>query len=216
MVGNSDDETNFPQKILLTNWQVANLRKGFANYLSTDTKLSKAQLSKMIQQGGFLGRLLGLLLKTGVLLMNNLIKPLAKSLLIPLGLNASAADPGKHKKILGSTKRPSHNRTLIVSNHEMKNIIKIVKSLEDCGLLLKWDSKTIQNEAKEQKGRFLSMLLGILGAVLLANILAGKGINWAAEGIARPGYGNKQGKGTIAKRQGRKTVRAGHENKMNF
>ena len=155
MVGNSDDETNFPQKILLTNWQVANLRKDFANYLSTDTKLSKAQLSKMIQQGGFLGRLLGLLLKTGVLLMKNLIKPLAKSLLIPLGLNASA---GKHKKILGSTKRPSHNRTLIVSNDEMKNIIKIVKSLEDSGLLLKWDSKTIQNEAKEQKGRFLSML----------------------------------------------------------
>ena len=60
-----DDETNFPHKLLLTNRQVTNLRKAFANYLSTDIKLSKNQLSKMIQLGGFLGRLLGPLLKTG-------------------------------------------------------------------------------------------------------------------------------------------------------
>ena len=63
MIG--DDETNFPHKLLLTNRQVANLRKAFTNYLSTDIKLSKTQLSKMIQSGGFLGRLLALLLKTG-------------------------------------------------------------------------------------------------------------------------------------------------------
>ena len=59
MIGNSDDETNFPYKLLVTNRQVTNLRKAFANYLSTDIKLSKTQLSKMIQLGGFLGRLLG-------------------------------------------------------------------------------------------------------------------------------------------------------------
>ena len=143
----------------------------------------------MIQSGGFLGRLLGSLLKTGLSLIENVTKPLAKSVLIPLGLTAaaSAADSGIHKKNLGSGET-----TLIISNNEMKYIIRIVKSLEDSGLLLKGVSKTIQNEAKEQKGGFLSMLLGTLGASLLGNILAGRGINRAGEGILRAGYGNKR------------------------
>ena len=89
MIDKSDDETNFPHKLLLTNRQVANLRKAFANYLSTDIKLSKTQISKMIQSGGFLGRLLGPLLKTGLPLMKNVIKPLAKSVLFLLGLTAA-------------------------------------------------------------------------------------------------------------------------------
>ena len=89
MVG--DDETNFPHKLLLTNRQVANLRKAFANYLSTDINLSKTQISKMIQSGGFLGKLLGPLLKTGLPLKENVIKPLAKSVLIPLELTAAAS-----------------------------------------------------------------------------------------------------------------------------
>ena len=95
-----DDETNFPHKLLLTNRQVANLRKAFANHSSTDIKLSKTQLSKMIQSGGFLGRLLGPLLKTVLPLISNVIKPLAKSVLIPLGITAAAsvADAGIHKK----------------------------------------------------------------------------------------------------------------------
>ena len=98
MVG--DNETNFPHKLLSTNRQVSNLRKAFANHSSADIKLSKTQLSKMIQSGGFLGRLLGPLLKTGLPLIKNVIKPLAKSVLIPLGLTAaaSAADAGIHKK----------------------------------------------------------------------------------------------------------------------
>ena len=176
MIGDSDDKINFPHELLLTNRQVANLRKAFADKSSTDIKLSKTQISKMIQSGGFLGRLLGPLLKTGLPLMKNVIKPLAKSVLIPLGLTAaaSAADAGIHKKILGSG-----TTTLIISNDEMKDIIRIVKSLEDSGLLLKRVSETIQNEVKEQKRGFLSMLLGTLGASLLANILAGKGINRA-------------------------------------
>ena len=74
-----DNETNFPQKLLLTNRQIPNLCKAFANHLSTDIKLSKTQLSKMIQSGGFLGRLLSPLLKTGSPLIKNVIKPLAKS-----------------------------------------------------------------------------------------------------------------------------------------
>ena len=108
-IGDSDDKINFPHELLLTNRQVANLRKAFANYLSTDIKLSKTQISKMIQSGGFLGRLLGPLLKTGLPLIKNVIKLLAKSVLIPLGLTAaaSAADAGIHKKILGSGKHPS-------------------------------------------------------------------------------------------------------------
>ena len=104
MVGNSNDNTNFPHELLLTNRQVANIRNAFANHLSADIKLSKTQLSRMIQSGGFLGRLLVPLLKTGLPLMKNVIKPLAKSILIPLGTTAaaSAADAGIHKKILGS------------------------------------------------------------------------------------------------------------------
>ena len=76
----------------------------------------------------------------------------------------------------------------------MKDIIEIVKSPENSGLLLKGVSETIQNEAKKQKGGFLSMLLGTLGASLLGNILAGKGINRAGEGTVRAGYGNRNNK----------------------
>ena len=98
MVG--DDETNFPHKLLLTNRQVENLRKAFANKSSTDINLSKTQLSKMVQSGGFLGRPLGPLLKTGLFLIKNIIKPFAESVLIPSGLTAatSAADAGIQKK----------------------------------------------------------------------------------------------------------------------
>ena len=98
MIG--DNETNFPHKLLLYNKQVANLCKALANNLSSNFKLSKTELSKMIQSGGFLGRLLGPLLKTGLPIIKNIIKPLAKSVLIPLGLTAtaSAADAGIHKK----------------------------------------------------------------------------------------------------------------------
>ena len=197
MVGNSGDNTNFPHELLLTNRQVANIRKAFANSLSTDIKFSKAQLSKMIQSGAFLGKLLGPLLRTGLLLMKSVIKPLAKSVLIPLGLTAaaSAADAGIHKKILGSGS--DHNNTiLIISNDKMDDIMKIVKSLEDSGVLLKGVSETIQNEAKEQRGGFLSVLLGTLGASLLGDILSkslsGKGVIGAGEGTIRAGYGSKK------------------------
>ena len=85
--------------------------------------------------------------------MRNVINPLAKSDLIPLGLTAAAAeDARKHKNILGSG-----TTILIISIDEMEDIIIIVKSLEDSGLLLKGISETIQNKAKEQKGKFLSM-----------------------------------------------------------
>ena len=179
--------------LLLTKRQISNLCKAFANNSSTDIKLSKTQLSKMIQSGGFLGRLLGPLLKTGLTLIKNVIKPLAKNVLILLGLTvaASAADAGIHKKILGLGH--NHNVTLIISNDEINDIIKIIKSLEDFGLLLKGVTETVQNEVKEQKGGFLSILLGTLGASLLGNLLTGREIYRAGKGkgIVRAGYRSK-------------------------
>ena len=141
----------------------------------------------MIQSGGFLGKLLGPLLKTGLPLIKHVITSLAKCVLIPLGLTAaaSAAYSGIYKKILGSG-----NTTLIISNKDMNDLIKIVKSLEYSGLLLKGVTESVQNEVKEQKGGFLSMLLGDLGAILLGNLLTGKGIHRAGEGIVRVGEGN--------------------------
>ena len=194
MVAYSNDNTNFLHELLLTNRQVANNRKAFAKNTSTDIKLSKTQLSKMIQSGELLGRLLGPLLKTGLPLMKSVIKPLAKSVLIPLGLTAaSAADAGIHKKISGSG---HNNTTLIISSDEMDDILKIVKSLENSGVLLKGVSETIQHEAKEQRGGFLSMLLGTLGASLLGDILSkglsGKDVIRAGEGTIRAGYGSKR------------------------
>ena len=99
IIGNN--ETNFAHKLLLTDRQVSNIRKAFANNSSAAIKLLKTQLSKMIQSGGFLSRLLDPLLKTGLPLIKNVIKPLAKSVLIPLGLTAaaSAVDAGIHKNI---------------------------------------------------------------------------------------------------------------------
>ena len=92
----------------------------------------------------------------------------------------------------------SGNTTLIISNKDIEDLTKIVKSLENSGLLLKGVTELVQNEVKEQKGGFLSMLLGTLGASLLGNLLAGKGINKkgnginrAGEGILRAGEGNK-------------------------
>ena len=169
MIGNSDDETNnFLQKLLLTNRQVANLCIAFASQTSTDIKLSKTQLSNIIESSGFLGKLFGPLLRTGLPLMKIVIQPVAENVLITLGLTAAAsdADAGIYKKILGS----GHNTTLIISNDEMEDILEIVKSFENSGLLLEGVSETIKNEAKEQKGEFLSILSGILGESLLASM----------------------------------------------
>ena len=185
---------NLPHELLLTTRQKTKIRNAFNNNTSTDIKLSKAQINKIIQSGGFLGKLLGPLLKTGLPLIKNVIKPLTKSVLIPLELTAaaSAADAGIHKRILGSG-----NTTLIISNEEMNDIIKIVQALEDSNILLKGVTETVKNETKEQKGGFLSMLLGTPGASLLGNLLTGKGIvragsgNNKGKGIVRAGYGNQ-------------------------
>ena len=143
----------------------------------------------MIQSGGFLGNLLGKL--AGPLM--KVAMPLAKNVLAPLVLSAamSAIDGSIKKKMLGLG-----TTTLIISNDEMDDILKIVKSLENSGVLLTGVSETIQHEAKEQRGGFLSMLLGTLGGSLLGDILSkglsGKGVIRAGEGTIRAGYGSKR------------------------
>ena len=136
---------DLPQELLVTTRQKTKLRNAFSNNESTDLQISKAEISKIIQSRGFLGRLLGPLLKTGLPLIKNVIKPLAKKVLIPLGLTAaaSAADAGIHKKILWSG-----TTTLIISNKEMNSIMKIIQALEDSNILLKGVNKTIKNETK--------------------------------------------------------------------
>ena len=119
----------------------------------------------MIQSGGFLGRLLGPSLRTGLPIMKSVIQPLAKTVLIPLGLTAAASATIQ---------------------------VKIVKSLEDSGFLLESVSEIIKNEANKKKGGFPSMLLGTLGASQLGNMLAGKRVVRAGEGIIRAGYGSNR------------------------
>ena len=111
--------------------------------------------------------------------------PLAKHILAPLGITAAASsiDAGIQKKIHGSG-----TTTLIISNEEMNDIIKIVQALEDSNISLKGVTKTIKNETKKQKGGFLSMLLGTLAASLLGNLLSGKGTVRTGEGIVRASY----------------------------
>ena len=115
MIGNAVDETNFPHKFFLARRQVPNLLKAFANKASTNIKLSKTHLSKMAQSRGFLGRLLVPLPKAGLPLVKNLIKPLGKSVLIPLGLTAAAAVAGTamHKKT--RNKKEKHNKIVMLA-----------------------------------------------------------------------------------------------------
>ena len=162
MVGNSNNETNFPHKLLLTNRQILSLTKAFNNHTSADIRFSKAQLTKM-QRGGFL-RFLAPLLKSELALLKSAIKPLGM-----LGLTAvtSATDAAINKKILES----GNHITLIISNDDMQDLLKIVKSLEVSGILLDGITETVINEVKGQKGGLLSMFLGTLGASLLGDLL---------------------------------------------
>ena len=119
--------------------------------------------------------------------------PLAKNVLASLGLTAamSAIDGSIQKKIHGSGVK------LIIEQEDMHDIMKIIEALENSGILLKGDSKTIENETKEQRGGFLSTLLGTLGASLLDNLLTGgKGMMRAGEGIVRAGEGSESKKTT--------------------
>ena len=174
-----------PHELLLTTRQNTKLRNAINNNLTTDIKLSKARIKKLIQSGGRLGKLLSRLASP----LMTVALPLAKNVLAPLGLTAamSAIDGSTEKKIHGSGVK------LIIEQEDLKDIMKIIEALENSGILLKGVSKTIENETKEQRAGFLSMLLGTLGAILLGNLLTGgKGIVRAGDGIVRAGEGSKK------------------------
>ena len=177
---------DLPHELLLTTRRKTKLRNACNNNMSTDLKLSRAQISKTIQSGGFLGSLLSKLARP---LMKVAI-PLAKNVLALLRITAaaSAIDAGIQKKIHGSG-----TTTLIISNEEMNYRMKIVQGLEDSNILLK---EVTNNEPKEQKGGFLSMWLGTLGPSLLGNLLTGKG-------IVRADSGNEKKKGIVRAGSGR-------------
>ena len=171
--------------MLLTTRENTKLHNAINNKSATEIKLSKAHIKKIIQSGGFLGKLLSKLV--GPLM--KIALPLAKNVLAPLGLTAamSAIDGSIQKKIHGSGVK------LIIEQEDMNDIMKIIKALENSGILLKGVSKTIKNETKEQRGAFLSMLLGTLGASLLGNLFTGgKGIMRTGDGIVRAGSGSKK------------------------
>ena len=188
---NKDED---PHELLLTTRQNTKLRNAINNNSATDIKLSKAQIKKIIQSRGFLGKLLSKL--AGPLMKVAL--PLANNVLDPLGLTAamSVIDASIQKKFLGSGVK------LIIKQEDMKDIMKIIKALENSGILLKGASKTIKNETKEQRGGFLSMLLGTLGASLLGNLLTGR------KGIVRAGEGS-----AASRAKGEGIVRAGSGSK---
>ena len=179
-----------PLELLLTTRQSTKLRNAINNNLAADIKLSKAQIRKIIQSGGFLGKLLSKL--AGPLM--KVAMPLAKNVLAPLGLTAamSAIDGSIQKKIHGSGATKDAGIKLIIEQEVMNDIIKITEALENSGILLKGVTKTTENETKEQRGGFLSMLLGTLGASLLGNLLTGKGMMRAGEGTVRAGEGAKK------------------------
>ena len=174
-----------PHELLLTTRQNTKLRNAVNDNSAIDIKLSKTQIKKIIQSGGFLSKLLSKL--AGPLMKVAL--PLAKNVLAPLGLTAamSAIDGSIQKKIHGSGVK------LIIEQEDMIDIMKTIKALENSGILLKGVSKTIKDETNEQRGGFLSMLLGTLGASLLGNLLTGgKEVMRAGDGIVRAGSGSKK------------------------
>ena len=181
------DRNDQRHELFVTTRQKTNLRNAFNNSLSTDLKLTTAQISEIIQSGvSLLTKLGGSSMKVAV--------PLAKNILVQLGITAttSATDTEIQNKLHGSG-----TTTLIISNKEINDIMKIVQALNDCNILLKGVTNTVEKEAKEKKGGFLSILLGTLGASLLENLLTGKGIvradsgNKDRKGIARAGYGKE-------------------------
>ena len=153
--------------------------------MSTDIKLSKVQINKIIKEGGNLGRLL-------MNFLPKLIKPaisIGKNILAPLGLSAamSATDAAIQKKMYGSG-----NKSLIISNNDLNDLTKIPTALEEHDILLKITTETIKDNTKKQEGGFLSMLLRTLSTSLLGNLLNGIGLNRTGKGMYRTGQGLKK------------------------
>ena len=184
-IADSNDKNNFPHKQLLTNTQDSKLFKPFANIFSANIKLSKTLLNKIRQMRGYLSRLLWPVPKTGLSLTKHVLKPIAKNYFNTIRLyNSSISNrcSNSQKKYLGL---PQENYQ--ISNEEINDITRIVKSFKESGLLVTRMSETIENEAKEQKGGYLEMLLSTLGASILGNLLTGKSTIRAGEDTIRAG-----------------------------
>ena len=170
------DGNDLPHELFLTTRQRTKLKNASNSNMSTDLKLSKAQISKTVQSGVFVGSLLSKL--AGPLM--NVAVLLAKNILAPLAITAAAIDAEIQKKRYGSGTTP-----LTVLNEEMNDIMKIVQVLEDSNILFKGRTERVKNETKEQKGGFLRTLVDTLGSILLGNSLSGKGIVRASSGIKK-------------------------------
>ena len=192
------NKNDLPHESLLKTRESIKLRNAINNNMSTDIKFSRAQLKKLIQSGGFLGKLLSKL--AGPLMKAAM--PLAQNVSSPLGLTAAMS------AIDGSIQNKMHGRgiKLMIEDEDMNDIMKIINALEKSGILLNGVGKTIENEIKEQKSGFLSMLLGTLGASLLGNLLTGgKGMMRAGDGIMRAGDGiMRAGEGIMRAGEGAK------------
>ena len=176
------DGNDLSRELLLTARQKTKLRNALNNNMSTDINLSKAQISKIIQS-----RVFRIIIKKTSRSINESSSSFGKNILAPLGITAaaSAIDAGIQKKIHGSG-----TTTLIISNEVLNEAMKIAEAFGDSNILLKGVTKTVKNEKKNKKEGFLSILLGTLGASLLGNLLAGKG-------IVRVSSDNKKGKGIV-------------------
>ena len=165
--------------ITLTNNEIKDIMKVIKSLENRGILLKAIARKVTCQEGGFLN-FLKPLMTAGLPLMKNVLSPLAKNGLLPFGLSAgmSAADAATQKKHING----SGTTALITSNEEMEDIIKIVKTLEESGLLVKGIIETVKNEIKEQQGEeFLPMILGTLAASLLGNVLTGRRVIRAGE-----------------------------------
>ena len=173
MISNTGNEVNFLHKSVLTNGKIPSLCKTFTYNLSANMKLSTTHFSKKIHVGEFPGINIGALMKAGLPLIKNIIKPLAKSLPVPLRLTAAAPPPDASflQIILVSRTRP-----LTISNKEKEDIKKIIRYFEEFDLLIHYVSKRIKNETSEEKGGFLGTLLCRLDTSLLVTMLTRKGV----------------------------------------
>ena len=173
MISNTANEVNFLHKSVLTNGKIPSLCKTFTYNLSANMKLSTTHFSKKIHVGEVPGINIGALMKAGLPLIKNIIKPLAKSLPVPLRLTAAAPPPDASflQIILVSRTRP-----LTISNKEKEDIKKIIRYFEEFDLLIHYVSKRIKNETSEEKGGFLGTLLCRLDTSLLVTMLTRKGV----------------------------------------
>lgn len=161
----------------LTNTQIKRLDNAFKNFMSKDIKLSKAQLHKITQEGGFLGSIL-----------SKFLVPLVKNVIGPLVITAaaSAIDGAIQNKMHGrgilNNDDNDYDTSISIKEKELKDILKIMKSIEENGVFIEGISDTVKQKVNKQKGGLLSLLLGTLASSILGNILSGKG--WY-----RSGYG---------------------------